>query len=52
MDADKIVIEVCYRFSSNELLTEEAFQVDSGQITLSSQQQIAEDCGDFKPDES
>jgi hypothetical protein len=38
---------VCYKFSSNDLLTRERFQIVSGRITYSRQSVVAQDCNSF-----
>jgi len=44
---ENITTKVCYKFSSNELMTVETFEFNEGMIIKSVQETIAEDCADF-----
>lgn len=39
--------KVCYRFTSNELMTREVFTVSDGKIEASEQTTLSESCADF-----
>lgn len=44
---ENITTKVCYKFSSNELMTVETFEFNEGMIIKSVQETIADDCADF-----
>lgn len=44
---ENITTKVCYKFSSNELLTVETFEFNEGMIIKSVQETIADDCAEF-----
>jgi hypothetical protein len=44
---ENITTKVCYKFSSNELMTVETFEFNEGMIIKSVQETIADDCAEF-----
>ncbi|MEO9458607.1 MAG: hypothetical protein ABJE63_07850 [Lentilitoribacter sp.] len=44
---ENITTKVCYKFSSNELMTVETFEFSEGMIVKSVQETIADDCAEF-----
>lgn len=44
---ENITTKVCYKFSSNELMTVETFEFNEGVIIKSVQETIADDCAEF-----
>ena len=47
MDTGSAIVDVCYRFASNEMLIREAFTLSGQQISGSVQSQIADNCEGF-----
>jgi hypothetical protein len=47
MDEDRVTIDVCYRFKSNELQSSEVFFMSGDVITKSVQEQVSENCSGF-----